>query len=260
MKKHTMKTAVLAATVSAAALLASTGSRADSFSDLFKVSQASTEAGQASQKKIDKLADETRELLTEYKTVMKQVDGLIVYNNRLDKQIKNQERRIGSIDKSISEVTVIQRQITPLVIRMIDGLDEFVRLDLPFHAEERQERIEFLRTNLDRADVTTAEKFRQVLEAYKIENEYGRKIDTYKDTINIGGSEREVNVLRVGRIALLFQTTDLAISGHWNKESGAWEALDSGAYRSAIQNGIRMANKQSSIDLLTLPIAAPEAN
>jgi len=260
MKTNTMKTAVLAATVSAAALLASTGSRADTFSDLFKVSQASTDAGQASQKKIDKLADETRELLSEYKTVMKQVDGLIVYNNRLDKQIKNQERRITAIDKSISEVTVIQRQITPLVVRMIDGLEEFVRLDLPFHADERQQRIEFLRGNLDRADVTTAEKFRQVLEAYKIENEYGRKIDTYKDTISIDGSEREVNVLRVGRIALLFQTTDLAVSGHWNKDTGAWEALDSSAYRSAIQNGIRMANKQASIDLLMLPIAAPEAN
>jgi hypothetical protein len=64
----------------------------------------------------------------------------------------------------------------------------------------------------------------------------------------------------VGRIALLFQTTDLAVSGHWNKDTGAWEALDSSAYRSAIQNGIRMANKQASIDLLMLPIAAPEAN
>jgi hypothetical protein len=155
-------------------------------------------------------------------------------------------------------VTVIQRQITPLVIRMIDGLEQFVALDKPFHLRERQERLAFLRANLDRADVTTAEKFRQVLEAYKIENEYGRKIDAYKDTIQIDGADREVNVLRVGRIALLFQTTDLAVSGYWDSGKSSWEKLDSNEYRSAIQNGIRMANKQASIDLLTLPIAAPE--
>ncbi len=222
-------------------------------------SQASTEAAQASQAKIDKIADETRDLLQEYKTVTKQVDGLKVYNARLAKQIANQTTRASQIDQSIADVTIIQRQITPLVIRMIDGLEEFVALDLPFHLQERSDRIAFLRNNLDRADVTTAEKFRQVLEAYKIEIEYGRKIDTYKDTIAIEGVEREVNVLRVGRVALLYQTPDLAVSGHWNVATRSWEELDSAQYRSAIQNGIRMANKQAAIDLLMLPVAAPES-
>ena len=194
-----------------------------------------------------------------YKTVTKQVDGLKVYNARLEKQIANQTTRASQIDQSIADVTIIQRQITPLVIRMIDGLEEFVALDLPFHLQERGDRIAFLRNNLDRADVTTAEKFRQVLEAYKIEIEYGRKIDTYKDTITIEGVEREVNVLRVGRVALLYQTPDLAVSGHWNVATRSWEELDSAQYRSAIQNGIRMANKQAAIDLLMLPVAAPES-
>jgi septal ring factor EnvC (AmiA/AmiB activator) len=256
MKKHTTKTAVLA--VSVVSLLAAAGTRADTFTEIFRVSQASADAAKESQQKIDKIADQTRDLLQEYKTVMKQVDGLKVYNGRLEKQIANQEKRVGAIENSIDEVTVIQRQITPLVIRMIDGLEQFVALDKPFHLRERQERLAFLRANLDRADVTTAEKFRQVLEAYKIENEYGRKIDAYKDTIQIDGADREVNVLRVGRIALLFQTTDLAVSGYWDSGKGSWEKLDSNEYRSAIQNGIRMANKQASIDLLTLPIAAPE--
>lgn len=256
MKKHTTKTAVLAASV--VSLLAAAGTRADTFNDIFRVSQASADAAKESQQKIDKIADQTRDLLQEYKTVMKQVDGLKVYNARLEKQIANQDKRVAAIENSIDEVTVIQRQITPLVIRMIDGLDQFVALDKPFHLKERQERIAFLRANLDRADVTTAEKFRQVLEAYKIENEYGRKIDAYKDTIQIDGTDREVNILRVGRIALLFQTTDLAVSGYWDSKNGSWEKLESNEYRSAIQNGIRMANKQASIDLLTLPIAAPE--
>jgi hypothetical protein len=259
MRIHAMRRALLAVAVTAAALAGATVGHADSFDDILRVSQASTAASQASQQTIDKLADETRDLLQEYKTVVKQLDGLEVYNARLEKQIGNQVTRMAAIDRSIAEVTVIQRQITPLVIRMIDALEQFIALDKPFHLEERNDRIAFLRTNLDRADVTTAEKFRQVLEAYKIETEYGRKIDTYKDTISVDGTEREVNILRVGRVALLFQTTDLEVTGYWDAGTRGWIVLDSDEYRSSIQNGIRMANKQASIDLLTVPIAAPEA-
>ena len=68
-----------------------------------------------------------------------------MYNERLQRQIDNQMKRIAEIDESIDQVTVIQRQMTPLVIRMIDGLEKFVELDVPFHMEERQQRISFLR-------------------------------------------------------------------------------------------------------------------
>ena len=94
----------------------------------------------------------------------------------MQRQITNQERRIADIDESISEVTVIQRQMMPLVIRMIDGLEQFIQLDVPFELDERMARLEFLRDNVDRSDMTVAEKFRQVLEAYNIELQYGRGV------------------------------------------------------------------------------------
>jgi hypothetical protein len=184
---------------------------------------------------------------------------LKVYNTRLQKQIDNQTARITEIDGSIDQVTVISRQITPLIIRMIDGLEKFVELDVPFHQEERQKRIASLRANLDRSDLSVAEKFRQVLDAYKIENEYGRKIDAYKGNVDIDGVERDVNFLRVGRIALLYQTTDTEVSGAWDQASRSWVALDRGEYRNAIMKGLRIARKEASIDLMSIPVAAPEA-
>ena len=57
-------------------------------------------------------------------------------------------------------------------------------LDIPFLMEERMERIAFLQDTLDRADVSVAEKFSQVLQAYQVENTYGTTIEAY--TINIG--------------------------------------------------------------------------
>lgn len=257
---HRLKNALIAAIVSAGALLgAAVAVQATTLDQILAVGEAKNDAARKSQAKIDKLADETRDLLTDYKTVMKQIDGLKVYNARLQRQIDNQMKRIDEIDESIDQVTVIQRQMTPLVIRMIDGLEKFVELDVPFHMEERQRRIAFLRSNLDRSDVSVAEKFRQVLEAYKIENEYGRKIDAYKGSVDIDGVERDVNFLRVGRVALLYQTTDTEISGAWDQASRSWVPLERGEYRNAIMKGLRIARKEASIDLMNLPVAAPEA-
>ena len=255
---HRFKTVALAMTLSFSAFLGATA-QANTVDAVLKVGQAKTAAASKSQKAVDRLANETGDLLQDYKTVMKVVDGLRVYNARLEKQIANQLTRIGNIDDSIGQVTVIQRQVTPLVIRMIDGLEKFVSLDIPFHMKERGERIAFLKANVDRSDLSVAEKFRQVLEAYKIENEYGRKIDAYKGSIDINGAEREVNFFRVGRIALLYQTTDTEISGAWDKNAGQFVELDQGEYRNAIIKGLRIARQQATTDILKLPIPAPEA-
>lgn len=260
MTMHRLKNALIAVLVSAGAIAGSAVAvQASTLDNILDLGEAKNEAARKSQAKIDRLADETRDLLSDYKTVNKQIDGLKVYNARLQRQIDNQLKRIDQIDESIDQVTVIQRQMTPLVIRMIDGLEKFVELDVPFHMDERQQRISFLRANLDRSDVSVAEKFRQVLEAYKIENEYGRKIDAYKGSVEIDGVERDVNFLRVGRIALLYQTTDTEVAGAWDQSSRSWVPLERGEYRNAIMKGLRIARKEASIDLMNLPIAAPEA-
>jgi hypothetical protein len=261
MTMHRLKNALIAALVSAGTLVgAAVAVQASTLDSILAVGEAKNNAARKSQAKIDRLADETSDLLSDYKTVNKQIDGLKVYNARLQRQIDNQMKRVDEIDQSISQVTVIQRQMTPLVIRMIDGLEQFVELDVPFEKDERIERVEFLRSNIDRADVSVAEKFRGVLEAYNIELQYGRGIDTYRGTIDMNGSSRDVDFLRIGRIALMYQTTDGAMSGAWDAGSGAWVELPSGDYDAAIRKGIRIAKKQATIELLNMPVSAPEAN
>lgn len=260
MTMHRLKTVLIAVLVSTGTLAGTVAAvQASTLDSILKVGKSKNDAARKSQVKIDRLADETGDLLTDYKTVIKQVDGLKVYNARLQRQIDNQVTRIATIEDNIDNSTIIARQMTPLVIRMIDGLEKFVELDVPFHSEERAKRIEFLRANLDRPELTVAEKFRQVLEAYKIENEYGRKIDAYKGSVEIDGVERDVNFFRAGRVALLYQTTDTELSGAWDQRSRSWVSLDRGEYRNAIMKGLRIARKEASIDLMNLPVAAPEA-
>ena len=237
----------------AAGLVASGTGYAANLSDIFQVAEQINDQAKRSQVKIDALTEETRQLLGEYKTVLKQIEGLRVYNRQLEKQIGNQEREMAQLARSIDEVTVIERQITPLMLRMIDAIEQFVDLDMPFLIDERHDRIENLRTMMDRADVAVSEKFSQVLRAYQIENEFGRTYEAYSDTINVGGSDRKVDVLKMGRVALVYQTSDGVETGMWNSDKGAWEPVDD-SYKSAVRNGIRMARQQLSVDMLMLPV------
>ena len=251
-----LKTLLLAICVGGSSSIAG----AQTIDPIVEVGKQRTAAAKASQAKIDRLADETASLLTDYKTVMKQVDGLKVYNARLERQIANQEKRIRDIDASIAEASVIQRQIPPLVTRMLDGLEQFINLDMPFDLDTRLGNIEAVRANMDRSDVTSAEAFRQVLELYSIELQYGRGIEAYTDTIALGGIDREVDILRIGRVALVYQSTDGAETGAWNKDAQTWEELSAGDYAAAVRKGVRIAKKQATIELLNMPVSAPEAN
>ena len=237
---------MVAGTVSAATL-----------GDLFQVAEQMNQASTRSQAKIDALTEETRKLLSEYKTVLKEIEGLKVYNRQLEKQIGNQEEEMTKLASAIDDVTVIERQITPLMLRMIDGLEQFVNLDMPFLMKERTERIERLREMMDRADVAVSEKFSQIMRAYQIENEYGRTMETYGDTIVIDGTERKVDVLKVGRVALVYQTPDGEETGMWNKNNSAFEAVGD-EYQASVRQGIRMARQQATQDMFSIPVHGAE--
>lgn len=212
------------------------------------------ESAAASQQKIDGITDQIDSKLQQFKTLSKEIEGLEVYNNQLRKQIANQNQEMADLNVAIDEVSVIERQITPLMLRMIDGLEQFIALDVPFLAQERADRIADLKAMMDRADVASSEKFRRVMEAYQVEMDYGRTMEAYTGIHTIDGQERDVEFLRVGRTALIYQTRDASRQGVYNKQTRQWEELDS-SYRTQVTKGLRMAKKQLAPDLLTLPVA-----
>ncbi|MCY4045517.1 MAG: DUF3450 domain-containing protein [Cellvibrionales bacterium] len=250
---HFLSGCLLAMTLSSSLL-----THASSLESVNKTLDNNAYDAKASQRNIDTLSTQTESIEQTYRQRLKLLEDLKVYNKKLDIQTKKQEEQLVGIEKSIANVQVIQRQITPLTVNMIDGISDFIELDMPFHKAQREKSVDMLRANVDRPDLTTAEKFRQVLEVYKIESEYGRKIDTYTDTLKIEGVEREVTMLRVGRVALVYQTADMQHTGMWDNKKRQYVALNN-SYKDAVRKGIRIANKQANIDILELPIAAPEA-
>jgi hypothetical protein len=216
-----------------------------------------SDAGAAEQKRVEQISNQTDDLLNEYNTVSKVVDGLITYNSLLQRQVNNQEEEKAALSESISNVALIERQIIPMMTRMLDSLEQFIELDTPFLLTERRERLERLRGMMERSDVSSAEKFRRVIEAYQIENDYGRTIEAYKGTVPINGNEQEVDFLRIGRVSLAYQSVGGAHTGTWDKETGGWIELEASEFKNQIADGLRVARKQVAPDLLIVPVPAP---
>ena len=226
--------------------------------DARAIAERAFESARQSQQRVVALSDEADELLDEYRSAAKIVDSLEIYNAGMRRTIAQQETRIAEFDASIADAAELQRQIPPLMERMMVALERFVELDVPFQTEQRERRLADIRASFSEPNVNVAEKFRLVLAAYQQESNYGRDISSYTATLEIEGVERDVDVLRVGRIALLYQTSDQTTTGMWNRENQRWEVLDS-SYRRPVRDAIRMARSEASIDIIELPIAAPES-
>jgi len=231
---------------------------ADPLTDLIQTRLQGNAKATQSQNKIDQLSDETRRMLDEYRQNLREAKTLKAYNDYLAQLVDSQVQEKRSLEKQMLEVDVTQREIVPLMLRMLEYLDAFVGFDLPFLPEERQARLKRLKDLMIRADVTTAEKFRQVLEAYQIESDYGRTIEAYRADLVIENLERPVDFLRLGRVALYYRSLDGGETGIWNQATKSWDNI-SGEYTKAIRDGLRIARKEAAPDLLTLPIPAPEA-
>lgn len=255
MKKHRLKTVALTAVLAVGA--AGGPAVASQLDTILSTANEVHDQARRSQVRIDQLSDEARRLLQDYRTVLKEIEGLRVYNRQLDRQIAAQEREKTELNESIETVTLIERQVMPLMVRMIDALEQFVSLDVPFLLREREDRVERIRNLLDRADIEVAEQFGQILNAYQIENEYGRTMEAYTDELTLDdGRTLVVDFLRMGRVALMYQTADGGQSAVWNQQERRWQELP-GAYTSPIRNGIRMARQQMAVDLISLPIPGP---
>jgi hypothetical protein len=256
MKKHHMRLGTVVKALCLLSVISASEVYAASLDDVLGVRSSTTIEGAKSQAKIDEVTEQTRDLLQQFKTVMKVVDGLRVYNQQQRRLIQNQEDELSELEQSIDNVTVIERQIGPLIEKMIVNLEKFVELDIPFLISERRERIEFLKDTLDRADVSVAEKFSQVLQAYQVENTYGTTIEAYTDVIELEGKSRQVDMLKWGRVSLVFQTPDAESTGVWNNEARQWVMLPD-EFRTGVRDGLRIARKTQTADLVHLPVSAP---
>lgn len=216
-------------------------------------SEALMRDAQGSQQRIEQLDDATREALLRYRQALQQREQLSEYNARLSAMVAAQQTELQSLQGQLDSIEDTQRELLPLMQRMLDSLEQFVALDLPFLPEERGERIDQLRDLMLRSDVSVAEKYRRLIEAYQIESDYGRTLEAWRGSLEQEGSVRVVDYLRLGRVSFFYQSLDGREQGVWNAEDQTWTALPN-EYRRTLEQGLRMARQQQTPMMLRLPL------
>lgn len=234
-------------------LLVTGAASAAGLSTLFDDSKNWQVAQVAAQQQVDKLDDERGDLLSQYLSTLRETQGLHTYNKQLRQQLISQKAEMENLRKDAFEVERTNREILPLIQKMLDTLDAFIRLDLPFLPDERYQRVAKLRDMMNRADVTTSEKYRRIVEAYQVEMEYGRTLEAYEGRLG----DKVVDFLRVGRVGLMYQTPDKSETGYWDATQKKYVRDDD--YRDDIATAIEIARKQVSPNLIIAPIIAAKA-
>lgn len=214
-------------------------------------------ASQRSQSNVNRLAEQAGDYFADFRVASQQLERLRIYNGNLERLVADQNAEKQSIEQQLTEFSEVEKGIVPLMYQLIDDLENFVSLDMPFLRTERSDRVLRLRRNMERSDLTVSEKYRQIMEAYQIESGYGRTIEAYSGSLDIDGEERTVDILRIGRIVLAYQTPDREVTGIWNRRDGAWTEVGDD-FRRAVTDGIRVARKQAAPMLLELPVPAAE--
>ncbi|MFC4260960.1 DUF3450 domain-containing protein [Marinobacter lacisalsi] len=208
------------------------------------------------EKAVAGLDQQTRQIAAEYRQLLMEAEQLSAYNRLVAQQVANQEDDIQRLEQTVQNAEGMEQKLLPIVTDMMSSLENFVELDKPFLLEERQRSIEELYESLEDPSESLAITLRRVIDTYQAEIEYGRNLQSWRQSLATGSSEREVDMLRVGRLALMYRTLDRKEIALWQPDSREWQILDANQWNRAFDQARKIARKQAAPDLVTIPVFA----
>lgn len=264
MSLHPPKSPVFIGILIAGSLLLSTFSNATTLEDNLKAMEAANKEAGASQERIQNIQSESQKLAKEYKRLLQNADRQEQVSEELSDRLAQQKFEIDSLREQLAGRDITQQRITPLMRSMADNLEQFIALDLPFHQEERLGRAIKVKQMLNSSSFKLPEQYRAVLSAYQQELEFSRSIEAWRGELQFTNSEGNkesltAEFLRIGRLALYFQTMDGERSGAWDREKKAWVELPR-HFNLEIKHGLRIAQNQQAPQMLALPLTKIPVN
>lgn len=220
--------------------------------EAISIEASSANAAADRQSYIDNIDSQIITLIGDIQFLSQQLDLTNIYNRQMQDLINSQNQEIQSINEQMVELDNTNRGILPKLEEMILTLESIVQNDIPFLLDERNERIANLKDILLQSNVSTSEKFRRVFEAYQIENEYGRTIESYRDEITIDGSQYNVEIFRLGRVGLYARTSDGKYNAMYSKKENKW--VKQRGIDSELVIALKIARKELPPSLLKLPV------
>jgi len=215
--------------------------------------KASTAASAASQQRVESLDDEADTAVREFRAVLQQKDNIALFVAQQDIFLQSQKSEISSLQRQLGTVEQIKQGMSPMMLKMAAEIEDAIKADMPFNLSERLARVDRMKQTLSDPDVSPAEQYRQVLNAFKIEVSYGQGIDSYEGA-HPSKPGNVVNFLRFGRVALLYMTKDESEVGRYNLETRSWDVL-TGADAIALRQAVRISKGEAAPNIVYAPVS-----
>lgn len=232
----------------------------DARTDPLRIHQTQSEAiatCNLTQQAEDRWAEQKKALQSRYRSLQAEEKALEKRRTALLAQVSALEARQAEAQRTMAETARVEAELQTHLNGLMERLEAHIDRDLPFLPAERDGRMADIKTVLAQLDTSIAERSRRVMEAIKVETEYGQTVEVYQDTIRIGGPDEDLtmvaDILRVGRLALFWRTPDGKTIGGWDRVAGQWTPLPK-KYRRAINDAMEMALKRRSVDMVKLPL------
>ncbi len=228
---------------------------ASTLSDANAIQNKTNSASVASQQNINHSSQSALLMQADIDQLKEEVKNLTIYRNHLASLVENQNQEAQSLLSQIDEIKMTRQGIVPLMYQMIDGLRTLIENDKPLKRETRLERLEKLESMMVRSDVSDAEKYRRILEAYQIEIDYGTKLGVYQGAVVLNENKTiEADILYVGRLSLVARSLNGKQYWSWSQHSHQWSDVDSGLYAD-LDTAFKMANNLITPNLITIPVS-----
>ena len=211
------------------------------------------EIRQKTQAGADDWAAEKARLSAEFETLTRETEQLAEVHRDLQQTAVQLTSTVDGLARDLDRVTRISDEMLPFLEDVYTRLSDLVGEDVPFLAEERRGRIQALRKVLDDPESSVSERFRKTMESLAIEAEYGHTIEVYQEKIFLNGTEMLVDVFRLGRLALFFQSLDQKTTGYFDPSGSVWKVLPR-KYNRDLLAAVEIGAKRRSADLLNLPL------
>ncbi len=213
--------------------------------------EKSIDTRKATQKKAAGWQTKKERLKSKYYQLKDALEAGQVEVKHMQDVVKRQEDFISRMQTRILEMEKMRQGLVPYLEEVVNRMEELVQNDLPFLMDERTARVSSLRQVIHDPELTMGEKIRRVFEGLRVEMDYGKGVETIKEEIRFEGEKLMVNVLRLGRTALLMQSLDEEEVGIF--QDGTWVSLP-GKYKAEIKKAVEITQRRRPIEFVNLPV------
>ncbi len=196
---------------------------------------------------------EKEKRIAAYEALETRRNELLAARADLQKRLSAQQTRNLALTDQLAKLEEISRDIVPFLEDTRQRLAALLQREPALLPQERSQRLTRLETLLQDPAVDMGEKYRKTMEALFIEAEYGHTVDVYQQTISVEKLPLTVKVVRLGHLALFYQSMDRKTCGYFDRAAGTWRPLPA-VHNKSLRTAIEITGKQRPAQMVPLPI------